>query len=107
VTVKVFRSRSWWSDFHCHEVHIIDPHRSDFAAQVPSKTAPAPLLRRRHQPEPFAETNEVLITPEHKVYHETMGYSDDELLTGRVPWKKRYDRPSKDVAQSGKFNVNK
>jgi hypothetical protein len=29
-----------------------------------------------------------------------MGYSDDELLTGRVPWKKRYDRPWKDVAQA-------
>src|SRR6266436_5663860 len=43
------RSRSWWSDFHYHDIHIIDAHLTYLSAQVPSKTAPPPLLRRRHQ----------------------------------------------------------
>ena len=50
MTVKAFRSRSWRSYFHYHDIRIIDPHRTCLSAQVRSKTAPAPLLRRRHQP---------------------------------------------------------
>ncbi len=49
VTVITFRSRSRWSDFHYHDIRIIDPHRTYLSAQVPSKTAPAPLLRRGYQ----------------------------------------------------------
>ena len=38
------------SDFHYHDIRIIDPHRTYLSAQIPSKTTPAPLLRRRNQP---------------------------------------------------------
>ena len=44
------RSSNCWSDFHYKDVRIIDPHRTCLSGQIPSKTAPAPLLRRRYQP---------------------------------------------------------
>ena len=40
----------WRSDLHYHDVRIIDPHRTCLSGEIPSKTAPAPLLTRRHQP---------------------------------------------------------
>jgi hypothetical protein len=38
--------------------------------------------------EPFQESYEILLSPEERRFHETMGYEDRDLLSGKVPWHK-------------------
>jgi hypothetical protein len=38
--------------------------------------------------EPFQESYEILLSPEERRFHETMGYEDRDILAGNVPWHK-------------------
>lgn len=52
--------------------------------------------------EPFGETYEVLISPRHQVNREAMGYKDDELIGGTLPWKKICDLSLAEVVNRSK-----
>jgi hypothetical protein len=58
--------------------------------------------------EPFGESYEVLVTPKHAVFRETMGYHDREIIAGTVPWHKVCDMSLGDiVAASRSIGIKK
>ena len=52
--------------------------------------------------EPFQESYEMLLSPEERRFHETMGYEDRALLTGKVPWHKSCEVKLADIPATAK-----
>lgn len=67
---------------------------------------------------PFAESYELVTCSRDRLYDETMGFADEAVLAGQVPWTKRVDLRWEEVARefgsvsgkksfwSGKFEVD-
>lgn len=47
---------------------------------------------------PFADTYRMFTAKDSKIYRQTMAYDDTELVSGKVPWKKRFDIPWSEIA---------
>jgi hypothetical protein len=52
--------------------------------------------------ESFAETYEVLVTPQRKEYRKTMECRDEQLIAGTTPWKKLYDMSLAEVVNQSR-----